>query len=115
MLQDKNKKVKVKKETANAAAIYKFEAKRKRWGTTEQAVEENLEYLKTNGLLRGREQPWSLERPTDDNCSSLYCSSSAVLYILKQFSFFLINKTNKLMWILNVDAICVFKQEFNDL
>lgn len=29
-LQDKNKKVKVKKETANAAAIYKFEAKRKR-------------------------------------------------------------------------------------
>uniref|UniRef100_H3CMX4 U3 small nucleolar RNA-associated protein 11 n=1 Tax=Tetraodon nigroviridis TaxID=99883 RepID=H3CMX4_TETNG len=29
-LQDKNKKVKVKKETQNAAAIYKFEAKRKR-------------------------------------------------------------------------------------
>ncbi|XP_026173041.1 putative U3 small nucleolar RNA-associated protein 11 [Mastacembelus armatus] len=29
-LQDKNKKVKVKKETPNAAAIYKFEAKRKR-------------------------------------------------------------------------------------
>lgn len=29
-LQDKNKKVKVKKETANAAAIYKFETKRKR-------------------------------------------------------------------------------------
>lgn len=31
--QDKRKKVKVKKETANSAAIYKFEAKRKRWGT----------------------------------------------------------------------------------
>ncbi|XP_028281635.1 putative U3 small nucleolar RNA-associated protein 11 [Parambassis ranga] len=29
-LQDKNKKVKVKKETTNAAAIYKFETKRKR-------------------------------------------------------------------------------------
>ncbi|XP_041799154.1 probable U3 small nucleolar RNA-associated protein 11 [Chelmon rostratus] len=29
-LQDKNKKVKVKKETPNAAAVYKFEAKRKR-------------------------------------------------------------------------------------
>uniref|UniRef100_A0A8C5EUL8 U3 small nucleolar RNA-associated protein 11 n=1 Tax=Gouania willdenowi TaxID=441366 RepID=A0A8C5EUL8_GOUWI len=29
-LQDKNKKVKVKKETANAAAIYKFKPKRKR-------------------------------------------------------------------------------------
>lgn len=29
--QDKNKKVKVKKETHKAAAIYKFEAKRKRW------------------------------------------------------------------------------------
>ncbi|XP_033497250.2 putative U3 small nucleolar RNA-associated protein 11 [Epinephelus lanceolatus] len=29
-LQDKNKKVKVKKETTSAAAIYKFEAKRKR-------------------------------------------------------------------------------------
>ncbi|KAM9310401.1 putative U3 small nucleolar RNA-associated protein 11 [Pholidichthys leucotaenia] len=29
-LQDKTKKVKVKKETANSAAIYKFEAKRKR-------------------------------------------------------------------------------------
>ncbi|KAA8591775.1 hypothetical protein FQN60_017149 [Etheostoma spectabile] len=29
-LQDKNKKVKVQKETPNAAAIYKFEAKRKR-------------------------------------------------------------------------------------
>lgn len=28
--QDKNKKVKVKKETHKAAAIYKFEAKRKR-------------------------------------------------------------------------------------
>ena len=30
VLQDKTKKVKVKKETPNAAAIYKFEAKRKR-------------------------------------------------------------------------------------
>lgn len=29
-LQDKIKKVKVKKETANSAAIYKFETKRKR-------------------------------------------------------------------------------------
>lgn len=29
--QDKNKKVKVKKETHTAAAIYKFAAKRKRW------------------------------------------------------------------------------------
>lgn len=29
--QDKNKKVKVKKETPNTAAVYKFEAKRKRW------------------------------------------------------------------------------------
>lgn len=31
LLQDKFKKVKVKKETTSSAAIYKFEAKRKRW------------------------------------------------------------------------------------
>lgn len=31
--QDKTKKVKVKNETANSAAIYKFEARRKRWET----------------------------------------------------------------------------------
>lgn len=33
VFQDKNKKVKVKTETPNAAPIYKFETKRKRWET----------------------------------------------------------------------------------
>lgn len=38
--QDKTTKVKVKKETPNAAAIYKFEAKRKRWEGSNHAEKE---------------------------------------------------------------------------
>jgi len=35
--QDKNNKVKVKKETPKAAAIYKFDTKRKRWEESSHA------------------------------------------------------------------------------
>lgn len=40
--QDKNKKVKVKKETTDAAAIYKFEAKRKRWERTNSSCSSGI-------------------------------------------------------------------------
>lgn len=54
--QDKNKKVKVKKETHSAAAIYKFDVKRKRWGGCSRHAEKKsptlpIWYWWNSGLL----------------------------------------------------------------
>lgn len=45
-VQDKFKKVKVKKETTSSAAIYKFEAKRKRWQEEGKKISVGRWYLK---------------------------------------------------------------------
>lgn len=45
-VQDKFKKVKVKKETTSSAAIYKFEAKRKRWQEEGKKITVGRWYLK---------------------------------------------------------------------